>query len=297
MKSDRVNRAVGEDMGEDRRDRVVGSVGLDDPRKRRVEMVKDGRGSESLLESLESTHAVWGEIPRSGLLGQSSERDRDLRVIVDKSTIEIGEAEEGLDVSNIPRLGPREDRLDLLGVHADAVGADDIAEIFDAGRVELAFLGLAIEVVESKTFEDFADAFDVVRFVIGVGEDEDIVEVDDDRDIEEIGEDLVHKALEGCGCVGETEWHNEVLEGSISRSERGLPLIARGDANVAVADAEIELRELLGGSKAIERRLNERKRILVFSSDLVESSIIDAESKGAIGFLDEENGGTAGRGG
>ena len=92
---------------------------------------------------------------------------------MDEPSIEVGKAEEGLYVLDIARDRPVEDFLDLLGVHANAVLANDVAKVFDFFGMELAFLGFAEEVVLAKTFEDFSDVPRVIRRV--VREDEDVV--------------------------------------------------------------------------------------------------------------------------
>lgn len=75
----------------------------------------------------------------------------------------------------------------------------------------------------------------------------------------------------------------------------GLPLITVSDADIAVADSEVKLCELLGGSQAVEGLGDERERVLVLAREFVQHAIVNAETKGAVGLLDKENRSAAGR--
>jgi len=55
-------------------------------------MGKDGRSGEGVLESVEGTSTVFGEVPRSVFPGEPGKRDHDVRVVEDKLAVEVGEA-------------------------------------------------------------------------------------------------------------------------------------------------------------------------------------------------------------
>ena len=128
------------------------------------------------------------------LLEEASEREDDAGVAFDEAAVEVGEAEEGLEVSDRLRLWPGEDGVDLGGCHGYAVVGDDESEELGRGFGELAFLRLGIESIGDESTEDFADVFRVPGWV--VGEDEDVVEVDEDGDVQDVAEDVVHEVLE-----------------------------------------------------------------------------------------------------
>jgi len=47
-------------------------------------------------------------------MGEMSERDSDVQVIVDKAMIEISKTEEGLNIFNLPRFRPLTNNLDFV---------------------------------------------------------------------------------------------------------------------------------------------------------------------------------------
>ena len=89
-------------------------------------MQKDRGGHESRLECFECLSALGGEIPGGAFPGESCEGNRDIRVAVNESMIEIGETKEGLYVANLLRLGPVLNRLDLLLAHLESIRRKDV---------------------------------------------------------------------------------------------------------------------------------------------------------------------------
>jgi len=79
---------------------------------------KDGCSGEGMLESVEGTSTVLGEVPRSVFPGEPGKWDHDVRVVEDKPVVEIGEAQEGLDVLYLSRFRPVVDGLDLVRRHS-----------------------------------------------------------------------------------------------------------------------------------------------------------------------------------
>ena len=58
-----------------------------------------------------------------------------------------------------------------------------------------------------------------------------IVRVDDDCDIDHICENVVHKLLKGCGCIGKPFRHYQPLERAISSSECSFPFVSGCDSD------------------------------------------------------------------
>ena len=71
-------------------------------------------------------------------------------VVVDESSVEVGESEEGLDCLDVMRLGPGSDDLGFGLVHRNPRGRDDEAEVFDGVGVEGGFREVGVEVVFSE---------------------------------------------------------------------------------------------------------------------------------------------------
>jgi hypothetical protein len=68
---------------------------------------------EGGLEGIESRLAGACPGPRGGFARQASERNDYIRVVIDKSSIEVGEAQKRLDIPDVPRAWPVLDDLYL----------------------------------------------------------------------------------------------------------------------------------------------------------------------------------------
>jgi hypothetical protein len=77
---------------------------------------------------------------------------------------------------------------------------------------------------------------------------QDVVKVYHYTDVKEVGENLVHEALEGRRCVTEAKWHDIEFEGPIPRSKRGLPLVSRCNTDEVVSISKIQLGESFGSA-------------------------------------------------
>src|SRR5438034_9137310 len=119
---------------------------------------------------------------------------------------------------------------------------------------------------------------EVVRFHV-FGVDEDVVEVDDDGNIKEIGEDVVHEVLECCWRVCQSKRHYPPLERPISGSECSFPLVACGDADQVVGMVEIYFGIDACLSGCIKKVGGERKWVSVLLGDCVETPEGNAESE------------------
>ena len=117
---DRMNLSVSASDRQDASDSVVRGICFHDDRGVRNEMGKDGRSGEGMFESIEGMLTVLGEVPRSVFLGELGKRNHDVRVIEDKPVVEVGEAQEGLDVLYLSRFRPARDGLDFVWRHSQS---------------------------------------------------------------------------------------------------------------------------------------------------------------------------------
>jgi hypothetical protein len=101
---------------------------------------------------------------------------------VNEPSIEVGEAQEGLDVADFPWFRPILNAIYFGGVHREAVGRKDETKVLDTFRVELAFVGASVQSMLSEATQDLADVSAMVGLVVGV--DENVVQVDYNRDVE-----------------------------------------------------------------------------------------------------------------
>jgi len=68
------------------------------------------------------------------------ERDNNIGVVENEALAEIGEAEEGLNVPDFPRLGPILYGLNLRLVHGESLGRETISKVFDLFHMEFALV-------------------------------------------------------------------------------------------------------------------------------------------------------------
>jgi hypothetical protein len=144
--------------------------------------------------------AFLGPGLRRRLASETCKRHCDVQVVWDETTIEVGKAEERLYVLHF--LGRRllEDGINLVRGHTKTFGGEHKAEILDHILVKLAFVRPDVQAVLSESAKDFFYVLPVGGEV--VGEDEDVVQIDDDTIVKEILENVVHETLESGRNIG-----------------------------------------------------------------------------------------------
>ena len=86
--------------------------------------------------------------------GQGKERSCDVGVILDKATVKVAKAKEGLEVLEFLRLWPFCNAGDFGRVHSNfAMGYYD-AKVVDGSLVKGTFLGFQVKVMFGETGED-----------------------------------------------------------------------------------------------------------------------------------------------
>lgn len=86
-------------------------------------------------------------MPGHVLFGEVIEWARLSREVLDEPAIEICKAEKPLNVSKVARFWPIGDGDGFTMIHAYVTRLNNHAEVFDVVAVELAFLGLQIQIV------------------------------------------------------------------------------------------------------------------------------------------------------
>src|SRR3954447_7030857 len=108
---------------------------------------EDGGLGHEGLEFLEGLFSAWGPHVGGVLVCEVGEGGSNSGVVGNKTTVVIAHAEEGLEFLEVGGGWPCFDGLHFLGVSSDALRGDDMAQVLDSGLEELAFGGLAIELV------------------------------------------------------------------------------------------------------------------------------------------------------
>jgi hypothetical protein len=147
MKCDWVKFTGSVKRWQDSTEGIVRGVGLHDQRLVRDPMRQNWGQSESLIEKLEELSALFGKSPRDTFPGKPSEGNCYVRVIVNETTVEIGETEEGLNIFDLPRFGPIPNRLEFIFGHRKSFGREHIAKELHRISVSFAIISFGIETV------------------------------------------------------------------------------------------------------------------------------------------------------
>ena len=143
---------IGADNGQNASNGIVRGISLNHKRSVGNPVSEDRSRSESGA-------TVISEFPRSVFAGKPHERNNDVGVVVDESTVEVRESKEGLNVLNLPWFQPIGNGLNFLRRHGESIGRETETEVLGGGGMELTFLWLGEEIVLSETLEDFAGMF------------------------------------------------------------------------------------------------------------------------------------------
>jgi len=91
----------------------------------------------------------------------------------------------------------------------------------------------------------------MVNQIIRVNQD--VVQVDNYRDVQEIEEDFIHKTLEGCWGVWQAKQHYELFKQAITSAEGCLPLVPLGNAYQMVSTLQVYFRVYLCLPRGIQK--------------------------------------------
>ncbi|KIO09147.1 hypothetical protein M404DRAFT_132258 [Pisolithus tinctorius Marx 270] len=143
--------------------------------------------AEGILQAVESGLALLRKVPRSTLSHEVSEWNNNVGVVINESSVEIWEAEEGLDVSHLLWLRPVADCLNLLSGHGETGGRKNITKVLDGVGVKLTLLWLGIKAMLSKAAEYLFYVF-TMR-------------------LHHVCKDAIDESLESRRRISQTEWH------------------------------------------------------------------------------------------
>jgi hypothetical protein len=190
---------------------------------------KDRGGGKHGLEGLKGRAAFRIKVPQDILPGQPIEWSSDSRIILNKLVIEVSKSQEWLDIFDFARFWPISYSFDFGRIHSDSSGSYQESQVFYGSPVEFALLSFGVKLMTLKASQNFADLL-LMRFQV-IGVDQDVIEVDDDANIHQIGEDVIHELLESGWGIAKTKRHNQVFEGAEPHVEGSLPFISRQNLN------------------------------------------------------------------
>ena len=123
---------------------VVGGVSFDDEGRIRLIVGKDGSCREGYFEGIKRMPTLLGKVPRGVLLGEPSEGNHNVGVIINELMVEVGEAQKGLDILYLSELRPVANGLDFVLGHCQSRGCKTVPKVLHGFRVELTFFGFGI---------------------------------------------------------------------------------------------------------------------------------------------------------
>ena len=83
-------------------------------------MSKDWSCGEILYKCFKCGVALIGEVPNGTLVGKMHKQNCDFKISVNEATVEVGKAEEGLDILDFSWYWPILDDLDFVWGHGEA---------------------------------------------------------------------------------------------------------------------------------------------------------------------------------
>ena len=165
-------------------------------------------------------------------MSETGQQNGDFRVFQNETLIEIGKAQERLDIFDLSGFRPILNDLDFARGHSEATQRKYIAHILNSRDMEETLISTGVEVMLLEASENFSDM--ALVFFLGVRVDEYVVEVHQYTNIKQVAEDVIHEVLESGGCIGESKRHYAPFEGAIASLESCLPFIALSDSDQMV---------------------------------------------------------------
>ena len=159
-------------------------------------------------------------------------------------------------------------RPQLLRVSSHLSLLQDVAEELHRGGVEHALLGLHEDPVFQQSLEDQTDVGGV--FLGGRGKNLFVIQINNDKEVEEVSKDVVYQGLEDGRGISQTEGHDEVFEVPQVGVKARLPFVPLTDTDQVVRIAQVEFSEDRGMREGLESRTQERDGIFIFNGDVIQ---------------------------
>src|SRR5882724_5976884 len=122
VECNRVQVTIRSHNGKDSGECIVRGISLDRNLSVRNPMVKDWSCGENLFKCFKGGMALIREMPGGTLAGKTCEWDCDFGISVDETMVEVGKAEERLNILDFSWCWPILDNLDFVWGHGEALG-------------------------------------------------------------------------------------------------------------------------------------------------------------------------------
>ncbi|KAF8235155.1 hypothetical protein L208DRAFT_1258496, partial [Tricholoma matsutake] len=163
--------------------------------------------------------------------------------ILDKTLIEIDEAQERLHLFLIRGRQPSCDPIHLDRIHLHLTLRDNQAKVLDLGLLKLALVLTKVE---------FDEARDATVLFNCVSEDEDVVKIDADNAFkDEVMENVIHHGLKGGRTISKAKEHDKQFKKTMVGMKGCLPLISLLYPHIIVAPMDVKLGEVSGSMELV----------------------------------------------
>ena len=137
--------------------------------------------------------------------------------------------------------------MGLLVIHPDSFFTEVVTQEFDGGLVENALFCFQEQGKLSEPLKYLGDMMLMVRSV--TGEDENIINIHENKVVQEFSEDLIHETLEHSGGVYQAIRHHQIFVVPCRGDERRFPLVSFSNSNQVICAPEVQFGEYAGISE------------------------------------------------
>jgi hypothetical protein len=132
--------AIGVSLKKDTSRSEFGGIGGNGERCGEVGKMENVFGKESGMEGVHGLLTCRVSRPSTVLLGKVDEGASNIGVIRDEAMVEVGKAEEGVNILDFLRGRPFGDAIEFDRVHGELTGFNDHTKVFDLSSGKFTFL-------------------------------------------------------------------------------------------------------------------------------------------------------------
>src|SRR3954471_1531667 len=177
------------------------------------------------------------------LLEEVGKRLCNLGEILNESSAIACKSKKTAKLLDILRRFPIHNCRHPLRVNSDALGRDDMTKIKNFIKPKFTFGELRIELILSELVEHQSQMFGMILLILG--EDQNIIEIDQDKFVDVGVEDEIHQASECWRSIDKAERHDSIFIRTKACSKCCLGNIFFTNANLMITHTKVKLGEHL----------------------------------------------------
>ena len=202
-----------------------------------LSLCEDGGGGEPTLECTERLLGFGAPLELPLWRRESMERSCYRAEASEKPPVKVSKPEELLNLLAAVGGWPLGHSANFSRVHLYTSGGYDEVQERDSVGMEQTLFCFDIQVISQQSFENLVDVITVGVEVRRVNEN--IINVNIDKAIKKISENIVNHGLKNCGGISESERHNSIFVVATGGVERSFPLVPLPDADQMVGVSKV----------------------------------------------------------